>query len=140
METLYIIIAIAIAVALLFYFFLIRSSDAKLGNLREFAPDGFRDYDGDTRSEVYIGCKGYVFDVTKSSNYKPGGHYHVFAGRDATVALAKMSLDPADLETNDTSALKENEITSLDMWFKQFKEHYKYPIVGKIMNSSKKSH
>ena len=135
----YIVIAIVVIVLLIILYKYGISSGGELGGLREFSPDGFRDYNGVNRKEVYIGCKGYVFDATKSTNYRPGGHYHLFAGYDASVALGKMSLDPVDLETNDISVLKDSELSSLDLWFKQFKEHYKYPIVGKIVNPTKKS-
>ena len=107
------------------------------GNQRMFTREELSEYDGRRRSEVYLGCKGYVFDVSKSQSYRPGSTYNIFAGKDATVGLAKMSLDPIDLESNDISRLKEAEIACLDQWFKQFKEHYKYPIVGIIVDSRK---
>ena len=139
MENMYIVIAIVVVVLLAILCKYGISSGDKLGNLREFSPDGFRDYNGVNRKEVYIGCKGYVFDVTKSASYKPGGHYHLFAGYDVSVALGKMSFDPVDLEANDISVLREVELSSLDHWFKLFKENYKYPIVGKIVTPNKKS-
>ena len=129
---------VAIVAAIIYYFFFMQSGRIS-GSLKEFHPNDLREYDGETRKEVYVGCKGLVFDVSKSSNYKPGGNYHIFAGKDATVALAKMSLDAKDLETNDTSNLKETELKCLDSWFNQFKNTYKYPIVGKIVNSGKNS-
>jgi hypothetical protein len=40
----------------------------------------------------------------------PNGPYSVFAGRDASRALAKMSFDPADLNSSNISDLTEDEI------------------------------
>ena len=40
---------------------------------------------------VYLALKNIVFDVSSSDFYKPGGPYHVLAGHDASVALAKMT-------------------------------------------------
>jgi predicted heme/steroid binding protein len=50
--------------------------------------------------KVYVALKGKVFDVSSNDVYKEGGGYHAFAGRDASVALAKMNfgeelMDPA---------------------------------------------
>ena len=108
-----------------------------LRTLKEFTREELSEYDGRRKKEVYLGCKGYVFDVGKSQSYRPGAPYSIFAGRDATIGLAKMSLDPVDLETRDTSRLTETEVNTLEQWFKQFKEHYKYPIVGTLVNSRK---
>ena len=41
--------------------------------------------------KVYVGLKGVVFDVSSNEVYREGGGYHVFAGKDASVALAKMN-------------------------------------------------
>ena len=49
-----------------------------------------------------IGCKGRVFDVSSNEMYAPGQSYHLFVGKDASVALSKMKfnkefLDPSQL-------------------------------------------
>ena len=44
---------------------------------------------------IYIAAAGFVFDVTSGSDfYGVGKGYHCFAGNDATVNLAKTTLDP----------------------------------------------
>ncbi|SMR42641.1 unnamed protein product [Zymoseptoria tritici ST99CH_1E4] len=41
---------------------------------------------------TYVAIKGTVFDVTGNKAYGPEGSYKVFAGRDASRALAQSSL------------------------------------------------
>ncbi|KAF9402477.1 hypothetical protein BGZ94_004899, partial [Podila epigama] len=55
-------------------------------------------HDGtDAAQPIYVAIKGSVFDVsTKKEMYGPGAGYHVFAGKDASRALAKQSLKPED--------------------------------------------
>ncbi len=134
---LWIILIAVLALVMLYLFWGPISAAMGLGALKEFTREELSEYDGRKRKEVYLGCKGFVFDVSKSQSYRPGSNYNIFAGKDATVGLAKMSLDPTDLETSDTSRLKESEVACLDQWFKQFKEHYKYPVVGVIADSRK---
>jgi membrane-associated progesterone receptor component len=48
--------------------------------------------------KIYIAIKGKVYDVTKGAQfYGVDGPYHVFAGRDASRALARLSFDEAVL-------------------------------------------
>ena len=47
----------------------------------------------ETNNQVYIGCMGYVFDVTQSPNFKEGGMYELFAGHDISIACAHYSTD-----------------------------------------------
>ncbi|NCF40367.1 MAG: hypothetical protein GWP75_09650, partial [Planctomycetia bacterium] len=54
--------------------------------------------------KIYISLKGEVYDVTAAANmYGPGASYHLFAGRDASRALAKMSFDADCLDNPDLS-------------------------------------
>ena len=40
-----------------------------------------------------LGCKGKIYDVSANEMYAKGGNYHLFAGKDASVALGKMKLE-----------------------------------------------
>lgn len=61
--------------------------------------------------------------------YGPGGPYALFAGRDASRALAKMSFEPNDL-TSDISGLGAFELDALQDW--EYKFMSKYVKVGTI--------
>ena len=53
-----------------------------------------RKYDGKgPDGKIYIGCNGFVFDVTKSDNFREGGMYANFAGHDISIACAMYSTD-----------------------------------------------
>jgi membrane-associated progesterone receptor component len=61
--------------------------------------------------------------------YGPGGPYALFAGKDASRALAKMSFEPQDL-TGDVSGLGPFELSALQDW--EYKFVSKYVKVGSI--------
>jgi membrane-associated progesterone receptor component len=61
--------------------------------------------------------------------YGPGGAYSLFAGKDASRALAKMSFEPPDLN-GDISGLTPMELGSLNDW--EYKFTSKYVKVGTI--------
>ena len=61
--------------------------------------------------------------------YGPGGPYALFAGKDASRALAKMSFEEKDL-TGDISGLGPFEIDALQDW--EYKFMSKYVKVGTI--------
>nr|KAJ0219135.1 hypothetical protein LSAT_V11C300109830 [Lactuca sativa] len=65
----------------------------------ELTLDQLKQYDGtDPSNPIYIGVKGRIFDVsTAKSFYGPGGSYAMFAGKDASRALAKMSKNDEDV-------------------------------------------
>ncbi|TXG48608.1 hypothetical protein EZV62_024483 [Acer yangbiense] len=63
--------------------------------------------------------------------YGPGGPYAIFAGRDASRALALMSFDPQDL-TGNIEGLSESELEVLHDWELKFIE--KYIKVGQIVS------
>lgn len=62
--------------------------------------------------------------------YGPGGPYELFAGKDHSRALAKMSFEPVDV-TGDLSGLEPYELESLDDWEVRFMS--KYTKVGTIV-------
>lgn len=98
--------------------------------VRLFTEEDLARYNGQEDDQpIYMAVKGAVFDVTSGKEfYGKGASYNVLAGKDSTRAVAKMSLDPADL-THDTTGLTEEELKSLDDIFNDVYKK-KYPIVG----------
>ncbi|OVA12158.1 Cytochrome b5-like heme/steroid binding domain [Macleaya cordata] len=66
--------------------------------------------------------------------YGPGGPYALFAGRDASRALALMSFEPSDL-TGNIEGLSSSELDTLQDWEYKFME--KYVKVGQIVTGAK---
>lgn len=73
-----------------------------------------------------------VFYVVGRIFYGPGGPYHLFAGKDASRALAKMSFEEKDL-TGDISGLGVFELEALQDW--EYKFMSKYVKVGTLKKS-----
>ncbi|XP_006647586.2 membrane steroid-binding protein 1 [Oryza brachyantha] len=99
--------------------------------LGEVTEEELKVYDGsDPKKPLLMAIKGQIYDVTQSRMfYGPGGPYALFAGRDASRALAKMSFDPDDL-TSDISGLGPFELEALQEWEGKFMG--KYVKVGTI--------
>ncbi|CAN9502601.1 unnamed protein product [Ophioblennius macclurei] len=104
------------------------SEDVKA--VRLFTEEELRRHDG--RQEdlpILMAVKGTVFDVTEGKEfYSSGAPYNALVGKDSTRAVAKMSLDPADL-TADTTDLTDEQLDSLDSIYEGTYKA-KYPIVG----------
>ncbi|XP_023141461.2 neudesin [Amphiprion ocellaris] len=98
--------------------------------VRLFTEEELKRYDGSQEDQpIYLAIKGVVFDVTTGKEfYGKDAPYNALVGKDSTRAVAKMSLDPADL-TSDTSGLTEEQLESLDSIFEDTYKT-KYPIVG----------
>mmetsp|Transcript_20891 Transcript_20891/g.66092 ORF Transcript_20891/g.66092 Transcript_20891/m.66092 type:complete len:216 (-) Transcript_20891:20-667(-) len=78
---------------------------------------------------MYIALAGRVYDVSASPSFSaPGGYGDLWGGRDATVALAKMSLEPADAGRDDWEALEDKDWESARSWENHFA--VKFPVVG----------
>ncbi|CAK9064340.1 unnamed protein product [Durusdinium trenchii] len=87
-------------------------------------------FDGTTLPS-YIGILGQVYDVSESSNFQAGGGYgDLWAGNDATYALATLSLDKKDASRLDweLSQFNEQQLKALAAWKSYFDQ--KYPVVG----------
>ncbi|OAY27520.1 probable steroid-binding protein 3 [Manihot esculenta] len=99
----------------------------------EFTADQLIQYSGtDPSKPIYVAIKGRVFDVTTGKSfYGPGGSYAMFAGKDASRALAKMSKNDEDVSPS-LDGLTEKEMGVLDDWEKKFEA--KYPIVGRVIS------
>ena len=104
--------------------------------LREF--DGKPDKDGEPKP-VYLALNGTVFDVSQGRNfYGPDGPYEKFAGHECGVALAKMSFDEVHLDDYEgCQTLNFGEKTELDGWMEKFQYYRNYPIVGRVVPTTK---
>ncbi|KAA8516298.1 hypothetical protein F0562_016591 [Nyssa sinensis] len=102
----------------------------QLGDVTE---DELRAYDGsDPNKPLLMAIKGQIYDVSRSRMfYGPGGPYALFAGRDASRALALMSFDPQDL-TGNIDGLSDSELEVLQDWEYKFME--KYVKVGQLVS------
>ena len=97
---------------------------------KTFTLGDLRTQDGRRGRSIYISVKGFVYDVTEGREfYGPGGGYAFMAGRDATVCLARMSLDPS-LLNSDWSGLEEESLQVLADYVRLFNR--KYPCVGTL--------
>ncbi|ONK57079.1 uncharacterized protein A4U43_C10F16390 [Asparagus officinalis] len=97
----------------------------------EVTEEELRAYDGsDPKKPLLMAIKGQIYDVTQSRMfYGPGGPYALFAGKDASRALAKMSFEEKDL-TGDISGLGPFELEALHDW--EYKFMSKYVKVGTV--------
>lgn len=89
---------------------------------------------GRISASIYVGVKGKVFDVSFGGEelYGEGGPYHIFAGIDASRALAKMSFEKDDLESDDLSDLSDTQVKTLEEWVSRFTDLRKYPVVAML--------
>jgi membrane-associated progesterone receptor component len=111
---------------------------------QDFTLESLRPFDGLHKEveagRILIGVLGRVFDVSSSGDfYGPGGPYSVFAGRDASRALATFSVDADQLKDthDDLADLTSSQMESVKEWEMQFLE--KYPVVGKLLKPGEES-
>ncbi|KAL3652381.1 Membrane steroid-binding protein 1 [Castilleja foliolosa] len=99
--------------------------------LGEVTAEELKQYDGsDPKKPLLMAIKGQIYDVTQSRMfYGPGGPYALFAGKDASRALAKMSFEDNDL-TGDLTGLGVFELDALQDW--EYKFMGKYVKVGTV--------
>ncbi|KAK6926261.1 Cytochrome b5-like heme/steroid binding domain [Dillenia turbinata] len=97
----------------------------------EIDEEELKAYDGsDPKKPLLMAIKGQIYDVSQSRMfYGPGGPYALFAGKDASRALAKMSFEDKDL-TGDISGLGPFELEALQDW--EYKFMSKYVKVGTV--------
>ncbi|KAI3517660.1 hypothetical protein L1887_16876 [Cichorium endivia] len=101
--------------------------------LGEISEEELKAYDGnDPEKPLLMAIKGQIYDVSQSRMfYGPGGPYALFAGKDASRALAKMSFEDKDLN-GDLTGLGAFELDALQDW--EYKFMSKYVKVGSIKN------
>ncbi|GAV72505.1 Cyt-b5 domain-containing protein [Cephalotus follicularis] len=99
--------------------------------LGEIPEEELKQYDGsDPKKPLLMAIKAQIYDVSQSRMfYGPGGPYALFAGKDASRALAKMSFEEKDLN-GDLSGLGPFELEALQDW--EYKFMSKYATVGTI--------
>lgn len=99
---------------------------------RDYSLAELASYDGsDAERPILIVVRGEVYDMTRGRDfYGPGGPYEMFAGKDCTRALAKMSFDLEDF-TGDTEGLEQDELDKLEDWIEMFSA--KYRKIGKLL-------
>ncbi len=93
---------------------------------RGFTEDELAVYDGVRNRDIYLGCKGIVFQVS-SEWYGPDSAYHVFAGKEASRQLGKVVVNSAECNA-DWVNLAPLHLQQLDEWYSKFKG--KYEVVG----------
>ena len=103
-------------------------------HLGDMSLEELKAYDGcDPKKPLLMAIKGEIYDVSRSKMfYGPDGPYAIFAAKDASRALAKMSFEEKDLNA-DLSDLDPFELEALQDWEDKFKS--KYSKVGSIKNS-----
>ena len=108
--------------------------EKKEWTVEEMAKANSETPEGYATAPIYVAAKGKVFDMSFGgvTFYGPGGPYNKFAGRDASRALAKMSLDAADLDNAAIDDLEDKQIKILDDWVQKFEQAKGYPVVGKL--------
>ncbi|CAM9670941.1 unnamed protein product, partial [Heterosigma akashiwo] len=81
---------------------------------------------------ILVGVAGRVYDVSFGGwqFYGEGAPYHLFAGRDASRALARLSFAAADLGSPELGDLGEKERGVLADWERTFARKKRYPVVG----------
>ncbi|KAI1402057.1 cytochrome b5 [Hypoxylon fuscum] len=89
--------------------------------------------DGTEGQKAYVAIKGKVYDVSGNKAYREGGSYHVFAGKDASRALAKTSTKPEDVKP-DWQDLDDKEKQTLDDWITFFSKRYN--VVGIVQGAT----
>ena len=106
--------------------------------LRNFTRADLAPCTGAGGQRVLLAVNGVVFDMSSHESgpafYGPGGPYHCFAGRDASVGLATMETDPAKWVKSTVRELSASESDTMLDWFRRFKA--KYTIVGALTDGS----
>ncbi|KAK4385008.1 Membrane steroid-binding protein 1 [Sesamum angolense] len=100
----------------------------------EITDEELKQYDGsDPKKPLLMAIKGQIYDVSQSRMfYGPGGPYALFAGKDASRALAKMSFEQKDLN-GDLTGLGVFELEALQDW--EYKFMSKYVKVGTVKST-----
>jgi predicted heme/steroid binding protein len=85
-------------------------------------------FDGTNGKPAYFASEGYIWDASASSMFADS--YSQFKGKDATMALAKMSMDAKDVNRTDWNSLSQQDINVLQSWTNYFEQ--KYYMTGRL--------
>jgi membrane-associated progesterone receptor component len=122
-----------------------QAADAEGGDdvsLPDITEAQLANFNGTNEMPIYIAVRDVVYDMTDNGGwgfYSPGNAYEVFAGKDATVGLAKMTLKPEECQTNERGLKGEESVVDLNDedfevlvdWVKKYDEKYK--VVGNLL-------
>ncbi|XXQ36429.1 Cytochrome b5 heme-binding domain-containing protein [Plasmodiophora brassicae] len=93
----------------------------------EYTKEDLAQYDGDCGKAILIALKGTVYDITSHPSgrqfYGKSAGYGIFAGKDASRALATMTFD--DISSSSLEGLTEDQLRTLDEWKAKYDEKYK---------------
>lgn len=96
-------------------------------------------YDGEEGSRgLYLAILGQVFDVHKGhKHYGPGGAYHSFAGKDASLAFITGDFTESGL-VDDVSSLSPLQVVALYDWLAFYQRQYQHVglVVGRFYNEN----
>mmetsp|Transcript_24003 Transcript_24003/g.33565 ORF Transcript_24003/g.33565 Transcript_24003/m.33565 type:complete len:129 (+) Transcript_24003:139-525(+) len=110
-----------------------RASDGNEKYYKDYTRKELTYFDGTNGKPIFIALKGVIYDVSsKAKFYGPGAIYGLFAGRDASRGLGKMSMDQQDVEDPRMDDFSEKDAESLQKWVQRFES--KYPVVGRLKN------
>lgn len=114
------------------------NTNGKPLQLGEITEHELRAYNGsDPNKPILIAIRGQIYDVSSSRMfYGPGGSYAMFAGREASRALALLSFKPQDLNGN-LEGLDDSELQILQDWEDKFMD--KYVKVGELVQERKRT-
>ncbi len=89
----------------------------------------------DETKPIFVAIRSRIYDVSSRPDmYGQGGGYNLFAGIEASRALAKSSFEKSDLENPDLSDLSFMEKDTLLHWEQVFT---KYEMVGEVVADEK---
>lgn len=92
-------------------------------------------HDGAQKPTIYVSIMNAIFDVTDSEKFRPGGTYAKFAGKECSVALAKMSFEDKYLNCFEEHRAALGDSDSLKGWLDFMKK--KYTLVGYVYSPKK---
>lgn len=127
--------------------FQIYNSQVSIETLPFFTRLQLATYNGIDRPYLYVGIRGYIYDVTSNEkNYGPGKSYNKLVGKDVSrlLALNKLQLKPELAELSDkgndntwfTGDLTEKQNQVVEKWVTFFQKRYR--IVGVIVHHQNK--